>query len=43
MNKTKIEWADFTINPIRAKHEGRVGWKCVRVSDGCRTDDPART
>lgn len=36
MNKTSIEWCDYSSNPIRAKHNGKVGWACVRVSDGCK-------
>lgn len=42
MNKTKIEWSDYTVNPIRAKFAetatrwGRPGWSCVRVSPGCK-------
>lgn len=36
-DKTKIEWADATWNPIRAKRAdgGRPGWHCVKVSPGC--------
>ena len=36
MNKTKISWTDFTSNPIRAIHNGKLGWYCTRVSDGCK-------
>jgi protein gp37 len=34
---TKIEWADASINPVRARSRatGRPGWFCVHVSDGC--------
>lgn len=35
---TAIEWADMSFNPLRAidKATGKVGWACVRVSEGCR-------
>lgn len=35
--KTKIEWADFSSNPIRArrKDNGKGYWACVKVSPGC--------
>jgi protein gp37 len=34
---TTIEWAEETLNPIRArrKDNGKVGWHCVRISPGC--------
>lgn len=38
MSPTKIQWADETWNPIRARRRdgtGKVGWVCVRVSPGC--------
>ena len=38
MSPTKIEWADETWNPLRARRRdgtGKVGWACVRVSPGC--------
>jgi protein gp37 len=40
MNKTSIEWTDFTWNPIRARLVGaspkaRSGTFCTRVSPGC--------
>jgi protein gp37 len=37
-DKTKIEWADATWNPIRArsKVDGQAGWFCEHVSEGCR-------
>lgn len=38
-DKTSIEWADATWNPIRARTTqalgGRVGWHCEIVSPGC--------
>lgn len=42
MNKTSIEWTDFTWNPIRARRkplsDGRVltGTFCTRISPGCQ-------
>lgn len=37
MQKSSIEWTDFTSNPLRARHakSKRVGWHCVKVSPGC--------
>lgn len=42
-DKTSIEWADATINPIRARRvdhvddpRRRMGWHCEHVSEGCR-------
>lgn len=37
MNKTKIEWADYSSNPIRAirKSDGKKGWWCSHTSPGC--------
>lgn len=37
MNKTLIEWTDFSVNPIRARHKitGRVGHMCLKISPGC--------
>lgn len=37
MNKTKIQWTDYTSNPIlcRRKSDGKVGWGCVKISPGC--------
>lgn len=34
-SKTKIEWADYISNPIKARYEGKQGHACVRVSEGC--------
>ena len=36
-NRTPIEWADYSSNPVKARHRatGKQGWACVRVSDGC--------
>ena len=38
MNKTQIEWTDFTSNPLRAinKATGKSGHFCEMVSQGCR-------
>jgi len=38
MGKTKIEWTEFSWNPIRARNRdtGKVGHFCVHVSEGCR-------
>jgi protein gp37 len=38
MKKTKISWTEQTANPIRArnKQNGKRGWHCVKVSDGCK-------
>lgn len=43
-DKTKIEWTDATWTPIRARSRasGKVGWYCVRVSEGCRNCYAAR-
>ena len=37
MNRTSIEWADYSVNPIRARNiaTGKAGWHCERVSEGC--------
>jgi protein gp37 len=42
-DKTAIEWADATINPVRARRmddvvepRRRMGWHCEHVSEGCR-------
>lgn len=35
---TSIEWTNETWNPLRARRKdggGRLGWACVRVSQGC--------
>ncbi len=36
-DRSKIEWTDATINPIRArrKDNGKVGWHCIKVSPEC--------
>lgn len=38
MGKTTIEWTDFSVNPIRARHKqtGAVGHYCEKISDGCK-------
>lgn len=38
MGDTKIQWAGKTWNPIRARRisDGKVGWFCEHVSEGCR-------
>lgn len=37
MGDTQIQWADKTLNPIRARNvlTGEVGWFCEHVSRGC--------
>lgn len=37
MDRTKIEWADASWNPIRARNRdtGKVGWFCTHASPGC--------
>ena len=37
MNKTSIEWTDYTSNPLRARNieTGKAGHFCERVSPGC--------
>lgn len=37
VHRTSIEWADFAVNPIRARDpvSGKTGWACTKVSDGC--------
>lgn len=35
--RSAIEWTNSSWNPIRARREdGRLGWHCERVSEGCR-------
>lgn len=39
MNKTSIQWCDYTTNPIRPEIIAtglRKGWFCTKVSPGCR-------
>lgn len=38
MQRTSIEWADYSVNPIAAQNRttGRKGWHCVHVAAGCR-------
>jgi protein gp37 len=38
MNRTSIEWTDYTWNPIRARRmlSGRTGTFCTRISPGCK-------
>ncbi len=37
MNKTPIEWTDFTVNPFRFRNleTGKVGHHCTKISPGC--------
>ena len=37
MGKTSIEWTDWSINPIRARHKatGAIGHYCEKISAGC--------
>lgn len=38
MNKTPIEWTDFTLNPFRFRNleTGKVGHHCEKISPGCK-------
>jgi len=38
MNKTSIQWTDFTVNPFRFRNRetGKVGHHCVKISPGCK-------
>jgi protein gp37 len=38
MNKSPIEWTDFTINPFRFRNleTGKVGHHCEKISPGCK-------
>jgi len=38
MSKTKIEWTDFSWNPIRARQisTGKVGHHCTMIATGCK-------
>ncbi len=36
MGKTPIEWAEHSVNPIRARLNGRSGHHCVKISPGCK-------
>ncbi len=37
MNRTAIQWTDFTSNPIKYQHiTGDTVWSCVKVSAGCQ-------
>lgn len=36
MNRTSIEWTDFTANPLKYRNAyGHVVWGCAKVSAGC--------
>lgn len=36
MNRTPIEWTDYTANPLKYRTaDGRVVWACEKVSAGC--------
>jgi protein gp37 len=36
MNRTPIEWTDFSANPVRFRApDGRVVWACEKLSPGC--------
>jgi protein gp37 len=37
MNETAISWTKYTNNPIRFRRveDGKVGWHCEKVSQGC--------
>jgi protein gp37 len=37
MNKTTIEWTDFSANPLKFRDaSGRVVWHCEKLSPGCK-------
>lgn len=37
MNKTAIEWTDFSASPIKFRDtEGRAAWGCIKASAGCQ-------
>lgn len=37
MNATKIEWTDFSANPLKYRDaSGNVVWGCIHASEGCR-------
>jgi protein gp37 len=38
VNKTPIEWTDFTVNPFRFRNRetGKVGHHCTKISPGCK-------
>lgn len=36
MSRTSIEWTEHSINPIRARLNGRVGHYCEKLSPGCK-------
>jgi protein gp37 len=38
VNKTPIEWTDFTVNPFRFRNleTGKVGHHCTKISPGCK-------
>lgn len=37
LKRTSIEWTDYSVNPVRARHRatGKVGWHCEMHSPGC--------
>jgi protein gp37 len=38
MNKTPIQWTDFTVNPFRFRNlkTGKVGHYCTKITPGCK-------
>jgi protein gp37 len=38
VNKTPIEWTDFSVNPFRFRNRetGKVGHHCTKISPGCK-------
>jgi protein gp37 len=37
VNRTSIEWTDFSANPLKYRDaDGRVVWACVHASPGCK-------
>ena len=45
MNRTGIQWTDYSSNPIRMINTvtGRTGWLCSKVSPGCKVCYSERT
>lgn len=34
-HRTKIAWADYSTNPLRARLNGDTGWACEKISPAC--------
>lgn len=35
-DRSTIEWTDASWTPIRSRKDGKLGWHCEHVSEGCR-------